>query len=319
MRRQITLLISLVTIAAVGALTASPASSARPRDTNGKILISRADNSVTGQEQIYTVDPDGTDLSLLANDAEAGQWSHDGSRIALFNRILDFDTGSVTSLNLETLYPDMFLGCAIWSPDDARLACEGFGLTDPTLNGIYTVRSSDGGDLQRVTSNPGGDDCASDYSPNGKRLVFTRESETVLALFTVKLDGSGLRQLTPSGMDFNFCNASWSPQGNEIVFSPRLPNADYRRTIWVIHANGSGLRQIAIPGCGGLLSSPTSVSCFNPSWSPDGTKIVFARLPADGQRDIYTVNADGSGLFRVTNTPEIEEMGVDWGTHPLTP
>jgi Tol biopolymer transport system component len=52
---------------------------------------------------------------------------------------------------------------------------------------------------------------------------------------------------------------------------------------------------------------------------PTGKKIAFGRLPAGGERDIYTVNADGSGLFRVTNSPGIEESGVDWGTHPLTP
>jgi hypothetical protein len=37
-----------------------------------------------GQEQVYTVDPDGSDLQLVANDAEAGQWSPDGTKIAIF-------------------------------------------------------------------------------------------------------------------------------------------------------------------------------------------------------------------------------------------
>jgi hypothetical protein len=37
------------------------------------------------------------------------------------------------------------------------------------------------------------------------------------------------------------------------------------------------------------------------------------------QRDLYTVNADGSGLFQVTHTPDIFEDGGDWGTHPVTP
>ena len=91
-------------------------------------------------------------------------------------------------------------------------------------------------------------------------------------------------------------------------------------TIWVVHADGSGLRQIPVPGCGGLFSSPTSIGCFNPDWSPDGKKIVFAPLRrGDGQRDLYTVNADGSGLFQVTHTPDVEEDEADWGTHPLTP
>jgi hypothetical protein len=79
---------------------------------------------------------------------------------------------SFTPLHLNTLYPNLFLGCEVWSPNGARLACEG-GFIDPTLQGVYTVRSSDGGDLQRITSDPFGDDCPSDYSPNGKRLVVT--------------------------------------------------------------------------------------------------------------------------------------------------
>jgi Tol biopolymer transport system component len=318
-------LIMLALLAAgIAALFTIPAA-ANPRGINGKILIGRTDNSVTGQEQVYTVDPDGTDLSLLANDAVGGQWSPDGTRIPLFaaccgEGILNFDSGSFTELGLpDALYPDLALFCGPWSPDGERLACEGFGHTDASLNGIYTVRSSDGGDLQRVTSDPGGEDEPGDYSPNGKRLVFCRASETAFGIFTVKLDGSGLRLISPAGLNFNFCNGSWSPQGNEILFSAHVPS-DEHSTIWVVHANGSGLRQIPVPGCGGLDSSPTWVGCFNPSWSPDGQKIVFGRQPATTlQRDIYTVNVDGSGLFRVTNTPDVEEFNADWGTHPLTP
>jgi hypothetical protein len=319
MLRLITLLSGLLIVAALATISAAPAS-ARPRGPNGKILINRADNTATGTEQTFTVDPDGTDFILLADNSEAGQWSWDGTRIAMFEGFLDFDSGVFTSLNLDTQYPDMFLGCALWSPDDARLACEGFGLSDPSLNGIYTVRSSDGGDLQRVTVNPGGDDCPSDYSPSGNRIVFTRESETTpRTVYTVRPDGSGLRQISPAGLNVNLCNGSWSPQGNEILLSAHQPSFDYHSSMWVLHANGTGLRRIPAPDCGGLNADPAGVGCFNPSWSPDGTKIVFGRQVDDQPRDIYTVNADGSGLFQVTNTPDIEEFNADWGTHPLTP
>ena len=138
-------------------------------------------------------------------------------------RILNPDTGSYTQL--PTFYPDLglFLPCVIWSPDAARLACEGFGDV-PALDGVYTINSLDGGDVKRVTSG-GDDDCPGDYSPNGKRLVFLRASFElgVEGLYVVKTDGTDLRPLTPAGMDLNFNCGSWSPQGNEILFSAHSP------------------------------------------------------------------------------------------------
>src|ERR1700757_3697419 len=138
MRRLITLLIGLLMIVAIAAISAAPAS-ARPRGPNGKILINRADNLATGEEQTFTVNPDGSDFKLLANNSEAGQWSHDGTRISIGTEatgsaILDFDTGVFTSLNLDTQYPDLFLGCGSWSRDDTRLACEGLSDSNPALN-----------------------------------------------------------------------------------------------------------------------------------------------------------------------------------------
>jgi Tol biopolymer transport system component len=311
MRKLIMLALVAAGIATIAALPAA----ATPRGTNGKIVVN-VDNAVTGQEQVYTVDPNGTDMQFLANDAEAGQWSPDGTKIALFGGYLDFDTGAVTDLSLSTLYPDLFLGCGVWSPDGARLACEGLSFeVDPTLNGIYTVRSSDGGDLQRVTSAPFGDDCPADYSPNGNRLLVSNG-----ALSVVQTNGNGLHQITPAGMAVDFCSGSWSPQGNEIVFSAHVPDTD-RSTIRVVHSDGSGLQRIPVPGCGGPRSDPASIGCQKPVWSPDGRKIMFERhfLVPNDHFDLYTVNADGSGLFQVTNTPDLDEGGGDWGTHPVTP
>ena len=320
-------LIVFALLASVLAAVAATSAGARPRGVNGKI-VTNSDNLVTGHEEVYTVDPNGTDEQLISSDeAEAGQWSPNGSMFALFSTagesLFNPDTGIGINYGLpDTRYPGLLLFCGVWSPNGARLACEGFGLDDPSRTGVYTLRASDGGDLQQVTSEPNGDDAPGDYSPNGKVLLITKLSFDPFnyGLYTVRIDGTGLRRILPDGMDFRFGSGSWSPQGNEIVFSSHYPTGDYHSSIWVVHSDGTGLRQLPIAGpCGGLNADPTTIGCFNPIWSPDGTTIVFGRNADDDQRDLYTVNADGSGLFQVTHTPNISEFNGDWGTHPVTP
>ena len=46
-----------------------------------------------------------------------------------------------------------------------------------------------------------------------------------------------------------------------------------------------------------------------PSWSPDGSRIAFASN-REGNREIYVMNADGSGVTRLTDHPQ---MGEAWG------
>jgi TolB protein len=316
--------------AAIAALIAIPAAAKRP-GSNGRIVFARYDPALD-DDFIYTANPDGShEQQALATGAEGPRWSPDGTRIVVdphdvdnvSARIVNPDDGSYR--DIPNPNPDLFfLPCdEPWSPDGQRLTCEAFGNDDPSVNGIYTIRSSDGGGLERVTTaDRDGEDCAGDYSPNGEHLVFLRANYATgaFALFTVKPDGKQLRQITPTSSDqffINFDCGSWSPQGNEILFSAHVPS-DNRATIWAVHSDGSGLHQVPIQGCGGLIADPDSVGCFNPSWSPDGTKILFDRLQPLLGRDIYTVNADGTGLSPAVTNP-LDDESPDWGTHPITP
>jgi Tol biopolymer transport system component len=170
----------------------------------------------------------------------------------------------------------------------------------------------------RLTSNPGGDDVPGDYTPDGKRLVFSRlDANGPIGLFVIKVNGTGLRQITPTGTLLPAFPADWSPQENEVVFSRRIA-PDHRSSIWVVHADGSGLHEIHVqaqPACGGAISDPGSQGCFEPRWSADGAKIVFARgTSGDNDSNIYTVNR-GTGLTQVTHGGR--DQAPDWGTHPL--
>jgi Tol biopolymer transport system component len=310
-----------LTAVALCAGMALPASTAQAKvpGPNGRIVFSRVvqdDNTVT-----YTVNPDGSHLQqLFPGFSGYPRWSPDGSQISLLApctdgeencaaTIVDPDTGTFRQFKWPD--PTLETNCSGWSPDGTRLTCESFGVTDPNRNGIYTIQASDGRDLRRITSNPGGDDIPGDYSPDGNRLVFSRTdpsrpANANVALFVVNVDGTGPRRITPWGLPFFEDPGRWSPDGTTILF-------DDRRSLYVVHPDGSGLAKIP-------LVTRSFSRLQNPDWSPDGTKIVVslftATTPGTGQAGIYTANADGSDLQQVTSSPTFDRYG-DWGPHPL--
>ena len=274
----------------------------------------------------YTVNPDGSHAQpLFARGSEFPHWSPDGTQVSIFccddgmaAHIVDPDSGSFRELAPPD--PTLETHCAQWSPDAQRLACESFGMTDPSRNGIYSIRASDGGGLTRITSNPGGDDIPGDYSPDGRRLVFVRaDQDGQVGLFVTRLNGSGLRQITPAGMILDDSSAGAGRRAGTRSCSPRAAPP--------ITVSRSGSSTPTAAGCTSCRShrraaAPSRTrdrqSCFQPGWSPDGTKIVFTRISANGtQENIYTVNADGSGLAQVTNTGRADQP--DWGPSPLIP
>jgi TolB protein len=317
-------LAGLVALAAAGATSAA----AKPPAANGQIAFQRFE-PILGGTVTYTVDPDGSHVQpLFARPAELPRWSPDGSQVSIFccddgmaAHIVNPDTGGFRELSNPD--PDLEIHCGFsWTPDGRRLTCETFGVTDPSLNGVYTMRSSDGGGLTRVTSNPGGDDIPGDYAPNGEHLVFARVEHptdpAALGLYVVKVGQHRLRRITPPGTVVSSFG-DWSPHGNEIVFSQH-GTPDARSSLWLVHADGTGLHEIAVhgqPACGGAYSDASSVGCFGPRWSPDGKKIIFARGKSfDEDSNIYTINADGTDLTQVTHGGA--DSSPDWGTHPLT-
>jgi len=312
----------VVVLAGVAAFSAA----AKPPGTNGMITFARF-NPALSDTQAYVVNPDGTGERLIQGPTDTGEfprWFPDGAHIATCcplpgggSWIINPDDG--TSRIIDGQDPTLFNPCGVPSPDGTLLLCETFS-DDGSQNGIHTIRSSDGGGLTQITSNPGGDDVPGSWSSNGKRIVFQRFGpDSYEGVFVVNVNGTGLKRILPPTVPANCCSFDWSPQGNEIVFS-RHVTPDVHSSLWIVHSDGTGLHEINVQpasACGGANADPDAEGCNSPGWSPDGTKIAFVRSHSnDVDGEIYTVNVDGTGLTQVTHAPG--SNSPDWGTHPPT-
>ena len=306
-----------------------PAGSAATQTSSleGRIVFMRGDPSegvLAGEGVTYIVNADGSDeRQLFSEGGSPGPgWSPDGSEIAIFccndggaAHIIDPESGELRRIPPPDPTLETFCGVS-WSPDGERLACEVFGVDDPSGNGIYSIRASDGGGLSRITSNPASDDIPGDYSPEGDRLVFLRSTgDGEVGIFVTDLEGADVRRISPPGLVVADTTAGrWSPIDDRILFVAH-DTEDHHKAIWVVNADGSAPHRLQIAsGCGGPLSDPESFGCYSPSWSPDGKWIVFVRSAPDGsEENLWIVNADGSGLVQLTDggTDDLPDWGPD--------
>jgi hypothetical protein len=93
------------------------------------------------------------------------------------------------------------------------------------------------------------------------------------------------------------------PAGTALIAFTRYTNAAFEESIFTVKNNGTDLKQ---------LTTEKNVQEHFPDFSPDGKKIVFAKMVKGGQFDIYIMNSDGSGRLNLTNTPDIREDMPAW-------
>jgi len=139
------------------------------------------------------------------------------------------------------------------------------------------------------------------------RIAFTRD---FLDVWSMRPDGSDPVNLTADSQASDFA-PSWRPDGRKLAFmsnrvTPTNPGPDPDYEIFVMNADGSGIRQLTANG----------IDDEFPSWSPDGRQLVFQRdfnpIPRQFDYDLFTMRADGSYQRRLTNSPDINDQDADW-------
>jgi Tol biopolymer transport system component len=261
-------------------------------------------SQVTGDFEIYSMNPDGTDPRRLTSspglDLEPVV-SPNGKKIAF----VSFRTGALEIFTMNTdgsgVRQLTSLGGAArepaWSPDGRRIAFA-YG-TAATGYDIHLMHASGSG-VQRLTTDPS-DDRHPTWSPDGKQIAFRSDRTGTPNIYIMQSDGSGVSPFTSCPLAC--IDPAWSPDGAHIAYAEvldsgpltaKVERVDHTRTIQLTtHDLDEG-----------------------PSWSPDGTRLTYAAYVlcqfCPVTADIFTIAADGSGEQRLTTTFG-DELTPSWG------
>jgi TolB protein len=145
------------------------------------------------------------------------------------------------------------------------------------------------------------------FSPDGRLVFLSRGSFNTGDLYRINSDGSGEVNLTNGafGAEPDVSHDGMTVAFTRFVDAPCVPPQPFLCSgpeVVVMGIDGSAQRLLSPPGSEENDSAP--------AFGPDG-RIAFERSGSMG-RDVWVMNADGSGQRNLTNTPGISERDPEF-------
>lgn len=186
-----------------------------------------------------------------------------------------------------------------WSPDGSLIAF--------SKGRDIHLMDSNGANVRQLTSSIEDRGSADpQWSPDGTTILFRNCMllTAVCGLNVLSTDGSYNEELIPYDYNSDIREAKWSPDGKNIVLSIELNHDSSTRHLYLVSLETGEINQ---------LTADDAVY-FSPSWSPDGTKLVFIKSIQDTgpyTYDLYTLDIESSAISPIATNSD-HEYGVVW-------
>jgi Tol biopolymer transport system component len=214
-----------------------------------------------GDDDIYVMDADGTNIKQLTTDPARDMfpdWSSDGTEIVFVSYrdegirnlyVMDADGSHQRQL---TTNPEEYTQWERWSPIGDEIAYIFHPKEDePNKGGVIYIINSDGSDVRQLTPDAGSlGDTDLTWSPDGQKMYFISNRSHYVEIWEIEVDGTDMRQITDDDSVDITHSLRVSPDGTKLAFYGVGPDVgEHSEEIYTINVDGTGLTDITLsPG-----------------------------------------------------------------------